>query len=162
LYATITKAKNDNRENPKLYDFYETFESVVQYFRQTPTSRINIPAYREFLESLVHEDQENGWASPALRERAEEVILELKHVEQSIEKRLCPNLGQSLSSDFKGSNVLARYIRYEGHIEHSLYRALMELQKIQLIRARFWQSTEYNHTDPEDENMPPKPLTSVC
>ena len=39
-------------------------------------------------------------------------------------------------SDFGGSGILERLLRYEGQIERSLYRALAELQQLQIIRKR--------------------------
>lgn len=55
-------------------------------------------------------------------------------VESDAEKR--ERLGRLVRSDFSGSGLLERLLRYEGQIERSLYRALAELQKLQFIRKR--------------------------
>lgn len=49
------------------------------------------------------------------------------------------HLGKVVEQDMTGSNILMRFRFYENQIEASLYRALTELQKLQLVRARIWQ-----------------------
>lgn len=46
--------------------------------------------------------------------------------------------GHIMQEDITGSNILARFQRYEGHIERSLFKALTELQKLQLLRTAQW------------------------
>lgn len=49
------------------------------------------------------------------------------------------HLGKMIKQDMTGSNILMRFRLYENQIEASLYKALTELQKLQLVRARLWQ-----------------------
>ena len=58
-------------------------------------------------------------------------------------------LGRLAIKDFANARVLDRLLMYERRIEHSLYKTLLELQRLQLIRK----------LDPERE-MPFKQLTS--
>jgi len=43
-------------------------------------------------------------------------------------------LGRMASKDFANARVLERLLMYERRIEHSLYRAIVELQRLRLIR----------------------------
>jgi hypothetical protein len=45
-------------------------------------------------------------------------------------------LGWAIIKDFSGSNVLERLLMYEKRIESSLYKAMNELQKLQLLRKK--------------------------
>jgi hypothetical protein len=47
-------------------------------------------------------------------------------------------LGQLMQQDITGSNILARFRLCEGQIERSLYKALTELQKLQILRSGKW------------------------
>lgn len=51
------------------------------------------------------------------------------------------SLGSLMQEDLTGSNILARFRIYEGQIERSLYKALKELQKLQVLRAHLWKDT---------------------
>ncbi|MHC5163285.1 MAG: hypothetical protein ACYSO4_09275 [Planctomycetota bacterium] len=51
-------------------------------------------------------------------------------------------IGHIMQDDITGSNVLSRFRRYECQIERSLYKALTELQKIQLLRSQICFSTQ--------------------
>lgn len=53
-----------------------------------------------------------------------------------------PAVGRIMQRDMCGSQILARFQKYEGQIERSLYRALTELQKLQLLRLRQWVPAE--------------------
>ena len=55
-----------------------------------------------------------------------------------------------------GSNQIEKFLRYEGHIERGLYKALAELQKLQILRSNRWISA----SDPSTDLDPPKRLTS--
>jgi hypothetical protein len=46
------------------------------------------------------------------------------------------SLGWTIIKDFSGSNVLERLLMYEKRIESSLYKAMSELQKLQLLRKK--------------------------
>ena len=54
-------------------------------------------------------------------------------------------LGRLFKSDMSRANILSRFRLYEGQIERSLYKALTELQKLQILRANRWMP------DPPDE-----------
>ena len=45
-------------------------------------------------------------------------------------------LGKAVKEDFKGGKLLDKLLRYEGQIERSMYRAMLELNKLQFIRTR--------------------------
>jgi len=47
-------------------------------------------------------------------------------------------LGRLFKSDMAGGNILARFRLYEGQIERSLYKALTEFQKLQILRSNRW------------------------
>lgn len=51
-----------------------------------------------------------------------------------------PALGRIFRRDFAGSCILSRFRQYEGQIERGLYKALTELQKVQLLRSKLWVS----------------------
>ncbi|MCI0498371.1 MAG: hypothetical protein L0Y36_01640 [Planctomycetales bacterium] len=57
------------------------------------------------------------------------------------------SLGRIFKQDMAGSNILTRFRFYEGQIEASLYKALTELQKLQLLRAKVWQISEQSQTN---------------
>jgi len=43
-------------------------------------------------------------------------------------------LGRVVKNDFQGGNLISRLLRYEGEMERSLYKAILELQKLQYVR----------------------------
>ena len=43
-------------------------------------------------------------------------------------------LGQAISADFSGGNIIGKFRRYEAHIDRTLYKALHELQRLQAAR----------------------------
>ncbi len=49
-----------------------------------------------------------------------------------------PALGRIFKYDMSGGNIMARFRLYEGQIERSLYKALTELQKLQILRSNRW------------------------
>jgi hypothetical protein len=50
-------------------------------------------------------------------------------------------LGRIFKSDMAGGNILARFRLYEAQIERSLYKALTELQKFQILRSNLWMAS---------------------
>jgi hypothetical protein len=46
----------------------------------------------------------------------------------------CLALGRMAIKDFSNSRVLDRLLMYERRLEHSLYKTIIELQRIQLIK----------------------------
>jgi hypothetical protein len=134
LPAKIAAMRNQDGVDSKLSIVLAEIERTFRSIAHIPFSRRSIPATRLFLRDM-RELSMCGGGDEALMETAAEVILELEHIETSIEKRTRPTLGQTLAADFTGSNVLATFNRYEGHIERSLYKAVTELQKLQVLRA---------------------------
>ncbi len=58
-----------------------------------------------------------------------------------------PNtLGRIAVEDFSNTRVLERLLVYERRIEHSLYRTMLELQRLQFIRTKY-QSLLYDGID---------------
>lgn len=51
-------------------------------------------------------------------------------------------LGRIFRHDMTSSNILMRFRLYDSQIEGSLYKALTELQKLQILRARMWQARQ--------------------
>ncbi|OQY04243.1 MAG: hypothetical protein B6I25_07245 [Planctomycetales bacterium 4572_13] len=49
-----------------------------------------------------------------------------------------PALGRIFKYDMAGGNIMARFRLYEGQIERSLYKAMTELQKLQILRSNQW------------------------
>jgi hypothetical protein len=99
--------------------------------------------YQEYLKSKGRLDA-NGVALPAPVDPAAQSSLpsEVSDSRQAAsegvvlsEEQLSENLGRMVQQDFKGSKLLEKLLRYEGQIERSLYRALLELQKLQSNRA---------------------------
>lgn len=64
------------------------------------------------------------------------------------------SLGRIFKQDIAGSNILTRFRLYEGQIEASLYKALTELQKLQLLRAKVWQISEQSQTNVLPDDVP--------
>lgn len=61
-----------------------------------------------------------------------------------------PALGRIMQQDMCSSHILTRFQTYEGQIERSLYKALTELQKLQLLRSKHWiASDNYPTSSPE-------------
>ena len=50
-------------------------------------------------------------------------------------------LGRLFKSDMSRGNIMSRFRLYEAQIERSLYKALTELQKIQIFRANLWMAS---------------------
>ena len=57
-------------------------------------------------------------------------------VEAGIYTRECSDLGLAFIRDSNGANAFTKLSRYETNIEHSFYRALHELQRIQATRKK--------------------------
>jgi len=52
-----------------------------------------------------------------------------------------PALGRIFKYDMAGGNIMARFRLYEGQIERSLYKAMTELQKLQILRSNRWMAS---------------------
>jgi hypothetical protein len=152
LPAAISTIRNDCADGSKIFVLLAEIERVFRSIAHIPFSRRSIPATRLFLRDMGRQVFASGYGDETLGKKIGRVLLDLEHIEKSIEKRVRPNLGQSLSDDFDGSNRLAKFLRYEGHIERSLYKALAEFQKLQILRASRWMP------DPSDDPAQPPVL----
>ena len=87
--------------------------------------------YPQAFRPLIH-------ASPSLADKyasdLNDTIDELLGLEMDIKQQLRPNLGQALSFDLKGSDVLTKFTRYESQIQRGLFKAIHELQRLQATR----------------------------
>ena len=61
-------------------------------------------------------------------------------------------LGQIAIRDFSNSKVLDRLLMHERRIEHSLYKTMLELQRLQFIRTKY-QSLLHDSTDYDDSDL---------
>ena len=138
LPAAITAMRDESAHDSKIFVLFAEIEQRFRAIACVPFSRLSVPATRLFLRDMGSQVFASGCSNEDLLEKVSQGIMELEHIEKSIEKRISPNLGQALSDDFEGSNRLAKFLRYEGHIERSLYKALSELQKLQILRSNRW------------------------
>jgi hypothetical protein len=138
LPAMIEKIKNQYKDNPQWYECWQNLETEVRKLARIPVSRESIPGMRKYIQGIMELEMNSRRKNPELIEMGTFAIAELNDIQKSVENRLRPDLGQTVSSDFTGSNVLARFQRYEGHIERALYKALTELQKLQILRSGRW------------------------
>ena len=145
LPAAVAAMRDGAVDHSKLFVALAEIEKIFRSIAAVPFSRLSIPATRVFLRDMASQLFKSGGADEELGRKIDRMLLELEHIEKSIQKRLSPNLGQTLSDDFDSSNRLAKFLRYEGHIERSLYKALTEFQKLQILRVNRWMP------DPSDE-----------
>ncbi|MHC4525739.1 MAG: hypothetical protein ACYSU8_09440 [Planctomycetota bacterium] len=79
------------------------------------------------------------------RERMEALKLKIDHLTETAAPQVAVKMlaesvaiGAVMQQDISGGNILARFRVYEGQIERSLYKALTELQKLQILRSNRW------------------------
>ena len=86
------------------------------------------PEYQEFLK---YKQQDGSFPGSVVSDQSQRPV-----------ESECPredskaSLGDIVRSDFTGSGLLERLLRYEGQLERSLYRALDELRVLQCTRRR--------------------------
>ena len=91
---------------------------------------------------------ESDLAPPA--QNPEESDLSSDGKESRTKTQQIPALGRLFKCDMAGGNIMARFRLYEGQIERSLYKALTELQKLQIMHSKRWISA----ADPSDDQTP--------
>ena len=99
---------------------------------ETTQTRALAPAGSEDDSGISSQGAENGDRSGAGREPETPPLPPLA-------------LGPLFRSDMSRANILSRFRLYEGQIERSLYKALAELQKLQILRSGRWMP------DPSDD-----------
>jgi hypothetical protein len=71
------------------------------------------------------------------RESAEQLKKQAERTRPVLPQVVEPEaLGKAVKEDLKGGKLLEKLLRYEGQIERSMYRAMLELHKLQFIRTR--------------------------
>ncbi len=96
----------------------------------TPQPNISEP---QTVAPIVTEEDSSG---PAQGEEKTDLPVPDKERETKPQSPLA--LGRLFKSDMAGGNILARFRLYEAQIERSLYKALAELQKFQILRSNLW------------------------
>ena len=81
---------------------------------------------------------ESNLDTPIQDPKADDFSSEDKDPEPETHK--IPALGRIFKYDM-GSNIMARFRLYEGQIERSLYKAMTELQKLQILRSNRWMAS---------------------
>ena len=130
----IAAMKDRFSYDPERYDRLSEWEQVHRSMAEIPPGRFSLPAYREYLQGLLGLVPALGPDQEKYRVELNQAIELLLRLEQSIEKRRRPNLGQTLCRDFKGPDSLGKFTRYESQIERSLFKAMHELQRLQAMR----------------------------
>lgn len=134
LPDAIAAMKERCRYDPQRYDCLSELEQVCRSLVEVPQGRHSIPAFRQYLQGLyellpIMSDRQNEYQAELVRAIGLSLLLE-----ESIERRRKPNLGQTLHRDFKGANILDKFTRYESQIERGLFKAMHELQRLQARR----------------------------
>lgn len=129
ILGIISNIKKKHENQPdifrKLSELEDTFKSIAKH----PKS-VHIPSLRQYLQDLrelIHVSNSlTDKYSPVL----DEAIKDISSVEMTINQQLRPNLGQAISCDLKGPDVLTRFIRYESQIQRGLFKAIHELNRL--------------------------------
>ncbi len=124
---------------------------------EVPLKMLNNPAVMVDL-GMTCDEYYNllGDGLEALRERAIELIEERR--QKAEKEHSSVSLGSIAVRDFSETRVLDRLIMYERRIENSLYKTVLELQRLQFLRNRE-QSLRMDY-DAEEEHYPLKDLPS--
>jgi hypothetical protein len=117
--------------------------------------------YNEFRRRLLDELLPKGPLENMLADRIVELAWRLKrsgrlqigafdaYTDPSAETPDIPALGRIAVDDFSDRRVLDRLLMYERRLEHSLYKSMLELQRLQFIRTKY-QSLLMDHADYDD------------
>ncbi len=132
IVEAISNLKKKHENQPELFyklsELEETYKSIAKH------QFVHISALRLYLldiRGLIHTSNElTDEYGPVL----DEAIEDISSIEMDINQQLRPNLGQAVSCDFKGSDVLTRFIRYESQIQRGLFKAIHELNRLQASR----------------------------
>lgn len=134
LPDAIAKLKQDCHQSPELVDRLSEWERSARAAAEIPPGRYSIPAAREQLCGLLELVRKRPEMPQKFQTELERAVVLLLFLEELVERRRKPNLGKTLHRDFKGANILDKFIRYESRIERSLYKAMHELQRLQAGR----------------------------
>lgn len=165
---------NANRQNAKKSTGPRTPEGKAKAARNTIKHGLTahtavIPGedpadYDDFREKLLSELFPKGPMETLLADRIIELSWRLKRsgrlqvgvFEKLMETRGigknkvdAAELGRMTISDFSQNKVLDRLLMHERRIEHSLYKTMLELQRLQFIRTKY-QSLLMDHEDYDD------------
>ena len=132
MVDAISNLKKKHEDRPdlfgKLSELQDTYKSIAKH------KSLHIPSLKQYLldvRELIH-------TSPDLADKyasdLDDAVREISHLEMTINRQLRPNLGQAISCDLKGPDILSKFTRYESQIQCSLFKAMHELQRLQAIR----------------------------
>jgi hypothetical protein len=133
IFDAISDMKMKYQDQPdmlsRLSELEDTYRSIPHY-----PEFVHIPSLRQYLQdlrSLIHTlpNFANKYVSDL-----DDAISDISHLEMTINRQLQPNLGQALSYDLKGSDVLTKFTRYESQTQRGLFKAIHELQRLQATR----------------------------
>ncbi len=133
IVDAISDMKKKYEDKPdfhsRLSELQDTFRSRPQHLRP-----VHIPAFRQYLQDLRELFRTSDNFTDKQYSDFDDAIDEISHLEMAINRHLRPNLGQALSCDLKGPDVLSKFTRYEAQIQGSLFKAMHELQRLQASR----------------------------
>lgn len=133
IVDAISNIKKKCEDRPdiicKLSELQDTFRSRPQHLKP-----VHIPAFRLYLQDLRELFLTSGSFTDKQYSDFDDGIEYISHLEMAINRQLRPNLGQALSCDLKGPDVLTKFTRYESQIQRNLFKAMHELQRLQSTR----------------------------
>lgn len=103
----------------------DTFKSIAKH----PKS-VHIPSLRQYLQNLRELIHVSNSLTDKYSSVLDDAIKDISSVEMTINQQLRPNLGQAISCDLKGPDVLTKFIRYESQIQRGLFKAIHELNRL--------------------------------
>ena len=129
ILGTISNIKKEYENQPdifrKLSELEDTFKSIAKH----PKS-VHIPSLRQYLQDLRELIHVSNSLTDKYAPVLDEAIEDMSSIEMTINQQLRPNLGQAISCDLKGPDVLTRFIRYESQIQRGLFKAIHELNRL--------------------------------
>ena len=130
----ITELQNNSHDNYEFYSRLTELKHTLIKIADYPSSPLHIPAFRKYLQDLHQLFSQSGRCDEKSLRALEEGISDVSYYEATINEQLQPKLGQSVSHDLKGQNILTKFIRYESQVERSLFKAMHELERMQALR----------------------------
>ncbi len=139
ILAAISNIKKKCENQPdmfrKLSELEDTFKSIAKH----PKS-VHIPSLRQYLQDLREFIHVSGSLTDKYAPVLDEAIKDISSIEVSINRQMRPSLGQAISCDLKGPDVLTKFIRYESQIQRGLFKAIHELNRLKASHQG-WQTT---------------------
>jgi hypothetical protein len=130
----ITELQNNSHDNYEFYSRLTELKHNLSQIADYPSSPLHIPAFRKYLQDLRQFFGQSERCDEKSLRALDEGIRDVSHYEMTINEQLQPKLGQSVSHDLKGQNILSKFIRYESQVERSLFKAMHELERLQALR----------------------------